>query len=100
MLLNVVPNFCDKYNDQINFSTPVSGKVQKIIRKRRILAVTISSDGKFTQLNSKAKDYAKLSREELKADLLKMGLWPFLRMRPIDIIASPADTPKYFYFWV
>ena len=23
-----------------------------------------------------------------------MGLWPFLRMRPIDIIASPADTPK------
>ena len=90
------PIFCDKYNDQINFSSPASGKVQKIIRgeKRRILAVTISSDGKFTQLNSKAKDYAKLSREELKADLLKTGLWPFLRMRPIDIIASPADTPK------
>ena len=26
------PIFCDKYNDQINFSSPASGKVQKIIR--------------------------------------------------------------------
>ena len=88
--------FCDKYNDQINFSSPASGEVQKIIRgeKRKILAVTILSDGKFTQLNSKPKDYTKLDREDLKSDLLKMGLWPFLRMRPIDIIASPADLPK------
>ena len=23
-----------------------------------------------------------------------MGLWPLLRMRPIDIIASPSDSPK------
>ena len=47
------PVFCDKYNDKINFSSPVSGKINKIIRgeKRRILAVTITSDDKFTQLN-------------------------------------------------
>ena len=24
--------FCDKYNDQINFSSPASGEIQKIIR--------------------------------------------------------------------
>ena len=90
------PIFCDKYNDQINFSSPASGKVQKIIRgeKRRILAVTILSDEKFTQLNSTPKDYSKLGRKDLKSDLLKMGLWPLLRMRPIDIIASPSDSPK------
>ena len=90
------PVFCDKYNDKINFSSPVSGKVNKIIRgeKRRILAVTISSDDKFTQLNKKTKDYSTLEREELKNDLLNIGLWPYLRMRPIDIVASPTDTPK------
>ena len=56
--------FCDKYNDQINFSSPASGKVQKIIKeeKRRILAVTISSDEKFTQLNSTPKDYSNLEQ--------------------------------------
>ena len=90
------PVFCDKYNDKINFSSPVSGKVNKIIRgeKRRILAVTISSDDKFTQLNKKTKDYSTLDREELKNDLLNIGLWPYLRMRPIDIVASPTDIPK------
>ena len=90
------PVFCDKYNDKINFSSPVSGKINKIIRgeKRRILAVTITSDDKFTQINKITKDYSILGREELKNDLLKMGLWPYLRMRPIDIIALPSDNPK------
>ena len=67
------PVFLDKYNDKINFSSPVSGKINKIIRgeKRRILAVTITSDDKFTQLNKITKDYSTLDREELKNDLLK-----------------------------
>jgi Na+-transporting NADH:ubiquinone oxidoreductase subunit A len=90
------PVFCDKYNDVLLFVSPASGVVDKIIRgeKRRILAVTITSDGKFTQLNTKEKDFSKLDREELKTDLLKSGLWPLLRMRPIDIIARPEDNPK------
>jgi len=90
------PVFCDKYNDKINFSSPVSGTIDKIVRgeKRRILAVTIISDDKFTQENIGTKDYTKLNKEELKSDLLKRGLWPFLRMRPIDIIAQPDDNPK------
>ena len=90
------PVFCDKYNDKINFSSPVSGKINKIIRgeKRILLEDTITSDDKFTQLNKITKDYSTLNREELKNDLLKMGLWPYLRMRPIDIIALPSDNPK------
>jgi Na+-transporting NADH:ubiquinone oxidoreductase subunit A len=90
------PVFCDKYNDVLLFVSPASGVVDKIIRgeKRRILAVTIASDGKFTQLNTKEKDFSKLDREELKTDLLKSGLWPLLRMRPIDIISRPEDNPK------
>ena len=90
------PVFCDKYNDVVTFVSPASGVVNKVVRgeKRRILAITILSDGKFTQLNSKVKDFSKLDRSELKSDLLKSGLWPLLRMRPIDIIARPEDIPK------
>ena len=90
------PVFCDKYNDVVTFVSPASGVVDKVVRgeKRRILAITILSDGKFTQLNSKVKDFSKLDRSELKSDLLKSGLWPLLRMRPIDIIARPEDNPK------
>ena len=90
------PVFCDKYNDVVTFVSPASGVVDKVVRgeKRRILAITILSDGKFTQLNSKVKDFSKLDRSELKSDLLKSGLWPLLRMRPIDIIAHPDDNPK------
>jgi Na+-transporting NADH:ubiquinone oxidoreductase subunit A len=88
--------FCDKYNDQIIFSSPVSGKIKEIVRgaKRRILAVTIFSDQKMVQNNSTAKDLSTLNIDDLKSELMSNGLWPFLRMRPIDIIAQPKDTPK------
>ncbi len=90
------PVFCDKYNDQINYVSPISGKVQEIVRgeKRRILAVTIESDGKMDQLTLKPKDLAKLDANEVKSELMTAGLWPFFRMRPIDIVAIPSDTPK------
>ena len=90
------PVFCDKYNDQINYVSPVSGKINEIVRgeKRRILAVTIESDGKMDQLNLKPKDLAKFDSEEIKSELMSAGLWPFFRMRPIDIVALPNDLPK------
>ena len=90
------PVFCDKYNDQINYVSHVSGKINEIIRgeKRRILAVTIEPDGKMDQLNLNPKDLAKSSSEEIKSELMSAGLWPFFRMRPIDIVALPNDSPK------
>jgi len=90
------PVFCDKYNDQIKFSSPISGQVKEIVRgaKRKILAVTILSDEKMVQNNSTAIDLLNLSREDLKSELMSNGLWPLIRMRPIDIIALPKDTPK------
>jgi Na+-transporting NADH:ubiquinone oxidoreductase subunit A len=90
------PVFCDKYNDQIIFSSPVSGLVEEIVRgeKRKILAVTILSDQKMQQNNSTVKVLSELNRDDLKSELMSNGLWPFLKMRPIDIIALPKDTPK------
>ena len=90
------PVFCDKYNDEINYVSPVSGKLKEIVRgeKRRIMAVTIESDGNMVQLNTKPKDLAKLEAGEIKSELMSSGLWPFFKMRPIDIVAIPSDTPK------
>jgi Na+-transporting NADH:ubiquinone oxidoreductase subunit A len=90
------PIFCDKYNDEIKFVSPVSGHVKEIVRgaKRKILAITIDSDNKLDQLNSSSKDLMKLNPEELKSELMSSGLWPYIKMRPIDIIAIPKDIPK------
>ena len=58
------------------------------------MAVTIESDGNMVQLNTKPKDLAKLDPGEIKSELMSSGLWPFFKMRPIDIVAIPSDTPK------
>ena len=90
------PIFCDKYNDEIKFVSPISGQVKEIVRgaKRKILAITIDPDNKMDQLNSSSKDLMKMNLGELKSELMSSGLWPYIKMRPIDIIAVPKDTPK------
>jgi Na+-transporting NADH:ubiquinone oxidoreductase subunit A len=90
------PIFCDKYNDEIKFVSPISGQVKEIVRgaKRKILAITIDPDNKMDQLNSSSKDLMKMNLGELKSELMSSGLWPYIKMRPIDIIAIPKDTPK------
>ena len=90
------PVFCDKYNDQINYVSPVSGTVKEIVRgdKRKILAIVLESDSKFQQLNNKVKDLSKMNDDDIKSDLMSTGLWPLLRMRPLDMVAQPQDKPK------
>ena len=34
------------------------------------------------------------SAEEVKNYMLAKGLWPFIKMRPVDVIANPEDKPK------
>ncbi|MBL4653138.1 MAG: Na(+)-translocating NADH-quinone reductase subunit A, partial [Flavobacteriales bacterium] len=85
--------FYDKYNEQIKFTSPVSGEVLEIVRgdKRRILAITLKADKEivyeqFTVSTANA--------EDVKSALLSSGLWPFVKQRPYDVVANPADTPK------
>ena len=37
---------------------------------------------------------ARLQREEVKEAILHAGMWPFIKQRPYDIVASPADEPR------
>ena len=88
--------FVDKNAPELRFVSPVSGKVVAVNRgeRRRVLSIVVESDCKFESLEYKAKDVFSLSGDEVKADLLNSGLFAFMRQRPYDVIASPADAPR------
>ncbi|MBO7272541.1 MAG: Na(+)-translocating NADH-quinone reductase subunit A [Bacteroidaceae bacterium] len=93
------PLFVDKANPELQFVSPVSGKVVAVNRgeRRRVLSVVVESDGKFESVEYKAKDVLSLSSDEVKADLLKAGLFALMRQRPYDVIANPSDAPRAIY---
>ena len=90
------PIFQDKYRENIKYVSPVSGKIQEVKRgaKRKILEVVIEADKEISYEAGAPVDIASLDRETAKEALLSNGLWPFIKMRPIDIVANYTDTPK------
>ena len=88
--------FYNKDNDVMKFTSPISGEVTEINRgeKRRILEVKIKADGANQFESFKQADPSGLSREDVIDNMLKSGVWPFIRQRPYDIIANPSDAPK------
>ena len=88
--------FFDKQNDKVLFNSPVSGEVIEINRgeKRKILEVKVKADSENKYEKFKQADPNTLSREEILDNMLKGGVWPFVRQRPYDIVANPGDAPK------
>ncbi|MDG1428850.1 MAG: Na(+)-translocating NADH-quinone reductase subunit A [Crocinitomicaceae bacterium] len=88
--------FHDKYNPSINYASTASGKVKSIVRgaKRRILEVLIETDGQQTFEVRSSMKLAELSNDQVKEAMLSSGLWPFLRQRPLDVVANPSNEPK------
>lgn len=87
------PLFYDKTFAEMNFASPVSGKVTAINRgeRRKVTSITIEADAVI--------EYAKYevnlhSGEDVKALLLKAGVWNLIGQRPYDCIALPTKTPK------
>jgi len=90
------PLFFDKYNENILFTSPVSGTFQEVVRgeKRRIMEVLVKPDGKEDYVDFGAASVAGLNREEILGRLLRSGAWPFFRQRPYAVMANPVDKPK------
>lgn len=88
--------FHDKYKESIKYASPVSGTVKSIVRgaKRRILEVLITADAENTFLDAGLAKSSSMSEEEVKEKMLASGLWPFIKQRPIDVVADPANEPK------
>ena len=84
--------FCDKNDERIRFTSPVSGQVKAIVRgeKRRLLEVVVEADFKSAGLTGS--DYK--SSPTVKDAMLQCGLWTQLRQRPFGTVANPDDTPK------
>ncbi len=88
--------FFDKYNPDVVFTSPVSGKITAINRgeRRRILEFVIEPDGKNESETFIKNKPENLSREEIKESILNSGCWPFIRQRPFNIIPKPEITPR------
>ena len=87
--------FYDKYHPEVIFSAPFGGKVVSINRgeRRKILEVVIETDTKAGSVDFTKADPSSLSGEVIKEELLKSGLWPFIKRRPYGIVASPDEKP-------
>lgn len=90
------PLFFDKYRDNIQFTSPISGKVTELKRgaKRVLLEVKIEPDEQIVYEDFGKANPADQSREKIIEKLLKSGIWPFIRQRPYSVIANPENDPK------
>ena len=90
------PVLADKACPDILFTSPVSGTVSEIVRgaKRKLLEVRIKADATQEYVVFGVQKLDKMNAEEVKALLLKSGLWPSLIQRPYGILANPEVQPK------
>lgn len=90
------PIFYAKDNEQMKFTSPVSGEIAEIVRgaKRKILSVKITADSMDTFKDFGVKNPSNLDAAQIKEILLESGCWASIKQRPYDIIANPNDTPK------
>lgn len=93
------PLFHDKRNEQIQFTSPVSGEVVEVIRgeKRTLLEVKVLADKSIEYLSfpkHSVSELSNLTREKALEQLLQSGTWLNLIQRPYGIVADPTLTPK------
>jgi Na+-transporting NADH:ubiquinone oxidoreductase subunit A len=86
----------DKNKEEVKFTSPVSGEVVEVKRgdKRKLLEIVILADKEIKYEDFGSADPNALGREEIIKKLCASGLWPFIKQRPYDVIANPADKPK------
>jgi Na+-transporting NADH:ubiquinone oxidoreductase subunit A len=89
--------FCDKSDERIRFTSPVSGQVKAIVRgeKRKLLEVVVEADCKSAGSTvAESATAALTTADAIKAAMLQCGLWAQLRQRPFGTVANPDDKPK------
>lgn len=90
------PVFCDKNNENVVFTSPVSGIISEVKRgdKRVLQEIRIKADSETEFVDFIASDPESLDREAIITKLLSSGTWPLIRQRPYSVIANPAQQPK------
>ncbi len=93
------PLMFDKMQEDVLFTSPVSGEVVEINRgeKRKLLDIRILADKEveFEEFQKHSvSEVENLTREAATRLIKKSGNWPNIIMRPYGVIANPEDTPK------
>jgi len=88
--------FFSKTQEEIRFVAPVAGTLKEIKRGARRVITDLVIEADYA---GGSKDFGKLDAANAPADtikekLLSSGLWPFIKQRPYDVVANPAQTPK------
>ncbi|MFA5195491.1 MAG: NADH:ubiquinone reductase (Na(+)-transporting) subunit A, partial [Bacteroidales bacterium] len=93
------PLFYNKYDEQIIFTSPVSGEVMEPLRgeKRLIMEIPVKVDKEIEYEKFGTHHLASLDAEAIRSLLLKSGLWTYIRQRPYDIIPSITSIPRDIY---
>jgi Na+-transporting NADH:ubiquinone oxidoreductase subunit A len=90
------PLFYAKENEQLVFTSPVSGEVIEVKRgeKRVIQEIIILSDAQSSYKDFGTADPKQLTKEEVSSKMLSSGVWPLLRQRPFNKIADANHPPR------
>ncbi|MEZ4722684.1 MAG: Na(+)-translocating NADH-quinone reductase subunit A [Flavobacteriales bacterium] len=90
------PIFHDKQDERVRYVSPVSGEIAEIVRgaKRKILEVRIVADKDQKAIEGSPVDVSSMNGAQVADVLMNAGLWPFIKKRPYDVVASPNDAPK------
>lgn len=93
------PLFYDKYNEDVLYTSPVSGVFSLLVRgeKRRVLELRIETDAEDEYIDFGVADPATMDRNGIVGLLLRSGTWPMIRQRPYSIIAKPGVMPRSIY---
>ncbi|NJB84076.1 Na(+)-translocating NADH-quinone reductase subunit A [Wenyingzhuangia aestuarii] len=88
--------FFSKGNDRIKFTSPVSGIVKEIKRgaKRKVLAIIIEAKSEDQFKDFGTANPLDLDKEAVLEKILESGSFAYVKQRPYDVIANPADSPK------
>jgi len=93
------PIFYDKKMPQVQYTSPVSGKVKAVVRgdKRKPLFIKVEVDAtiEYSEFTNYAPAEIKsLSKEQVTEQMTKSGVWANLIERPFGVVANPEHQPK------
>jgi Na+-transporting NADH:ubiquinone oxidoreductase subunit A len=90
------PLFCDRRDETVLYTSPAAGTIKTIHRgdRRIVHSIVIEARGFEDAVTFHPVDLRKADRATVVAALAGSGLWPALRRRPFDRVASTTDTPR------
>ena len=88
--------FVNKQFPQVNFASPVSGKVTEVMRgeRRKVLCIKVEADAQQEFKDFGKRDVTTLNGEQVIFALLEAGLFGYINQLPYAVSTNPETKPK------